>query len=274
MKKRLVFLFISVLFSCQSKPKPKSNATSKTESKPITLIKDDDSNQDMKDPKIMGERLDGPANIRDGVYGKLLFSLDNHVLVSCTPLENDWYMIGIRMDIPEDAGDIRVVKSGRKIVVDGEEVGTLKADIEVYPQQWDKGMKAELIGYTHKNNIQPATIIENVLADYLMSDTGQRSFNQLKSFIQLFGMEKTDQFDGYTIYYNYENWIDDLSPMWRVGLVFHADKLVAILHSRTIDIPFTSDHKLGRTMACMVYNDVEDVDKIVSTFRQFVNTVD
>lgn len=224
--------------------------------------------------RIVGERIDGPANVRDGINGKLLFSLDDQVLVSSTPLENDWYRIGLLMDIDTSELGINTVKKGRKIIVDGEEVGEIKADMRVWTGTNYQKAWVELSGYTHKDNIKPGSIIENVLPDYLQTADGERSLPQLQTFIRQFEMENAEQFEGYTIYYNYENWLEDPSPMWRIGLVFQKDKLVSILHSRPLEIPGTTDHKLERGFDCLVYDDVANGHEIVKLFNDFVTAVD
>jgi hypothetical protein len=227
----------------------------------------------VKTQAVIGERIDGPANVRDAVNGKLLFSLEDHVLVACTPLEGDWYKVGVQMEIKKEEFGIDRLQKGRKILVDGKEVGEILAETEVVTGM-GKHAWAELIGYTHKDNIKPSSIIENVLQSYLQTDGNSRMMQDFKPFIQQFELELTDQFEGYQIYYNYENWIEDPSPMWRIGLVFQENKLVAILHSRPLSIPNTENHPLDRGFDCLTYNDFEKAKETVALFDTFVNSVD
>ena len=43
----------------------------------------------------VGERINGPANIRDTVNGKLLFSLNDGVIIETSPAINKWVKIGV-----------------------------------------------------------------------------------------------------------------------------------------------------------------------------------
>lgn len=223
---------------------------------------------------VLGERIDGPANIRNSINGKLLFTLEDNVQVTSTALQDDWYSIGILMDIDKNEAELTKISAGRKITVEGREVGLLKSDMEVYPSSDGTRAWVELIGYTHKDNIKPATIIENVLADQLQTISGDRTVDEFRTFIRQFQLEKTDQLADLTVYYYYENWIEDPSPMWRIGLVFRENKLIAILHSRPLSASGTTDHQLPRAFDCLTYNDISNSGEIVELFNQFVNSVD
>jgi hypothetical protein len=223
---------------------------------------------------LLGERIDGPANIRDAVNGKLLFTLNDGVLVTNSTGKNGWHLVGIMMDIDKSELENGELKKGRKITVDGKEVGELQADMKVTTGRSDKDAWAELIGYTHKDNIKPNSVIETVLADYLKTVSDERSVKDFQDFIRKFELEKTDSFEGYTVYYNYENWLDDPSPMWRTGLVFQKNRLVSILHSRPLKVDGATDHKLSRGFDCLTYDDVANADEIVKMFNTFVNSVD
>jgi hypothetical protein len=223
--------------------------------------------------KIVEERINGPANIRDTIGGKILFRLNDNARVSCTPLENNWYVVGVMMDIDtSEFGNNKVLK-GRKILVNNKESGEVLRDMEVSTAMGGDVAWAVISGYTHKDNIKQETILENVLKKKI-NDNSDRKINSFKDIIDDFQLEKDDQFKGYTVYYNYENWIDDPSPMWRIGLVFQNDTLVAILHSRPIQINATKDYQLDRGFDCILFNDTKDKEKLVQTFNHFVNSVD
>ncbi len=283
MRTSILFLSFLLLAACSSNDQEQGNTSNKsntsTEARspapenPTTAPTNQAPQAKSSNPTL-GERIDGPANIRESINGELLFSLDDHTLVSCTPLKNDWYKIGLLMDVEQTEVGTMELKKGQKIKLDGKEVGEIKADMKVYISSDGTQGWAELIGYTHKDNVKPVTIIENVLSDYIKTLGSERSTAQFQAFFQDFGMEKNEQFDGYTLYYNYENWIEDPSPMWRIGLVFQNNRLVSILHSRPLSIPGTSNHKLGRGFDCLTYDDVEGTKKIVKMFEDFVKSVD
>jgi hypothetical protein len=277
MRTIFILLIAFTLFTCSSENSEQDQSSNDPQSAAITepAQKSREVTPQVKAPNpIIGERIDGPANIRDQINGKLLFSLNDHTLVSCTSLKNDWYQIGLLMDVDANQSGMLDISEGRKIRVDGKEVGEIKSDMTVYTGTDGEKSWAELIGYTHKDNIKPESIIETALSEYMKTVDNERSVAQFQNFIQEFQMEQNDGFEGYTIYYNYENWIEDPSPMWRIGLVFQNNRLVCILHSRRLEIPGTTDHRFNRGFDCLTYKDVDNSSEIVKMFRQFVNSVD
>lgn len=261
------------LIACSTQSNDQKNSAANKEPLKTDSVENPDNNTPSFEP-IIGERIDGPANIRDTINGKLLFTLYDNTLVTCTPVQNDWYVIGLTMDIDTSEYEINELKKGRKIIVDGEEIGEILSDFTVSTGTNYKMTWAELVGYTHKDNIKPNVIIESVLPDYITEAGNDRTIKSLEPLIENFELAKDDQFDGYTVYYNYENWIDDPSPMWRIGLTFRDDRLIAILHSRPIDVEGTTDHKLDRGFGCLTFNDIENADDIINMFNRFVNSVD
>lgn len=276
MKFYLAILLLSLFIACsaQSEGDSKNANAGKdslmTEAGELTGKSETDSSYEKS---ITGERIDGPANIRDGVNGQLLFTLNDNVLISCAAEKKDWYRIGLLMDIEPGGLELRVVKNGSAINVDGKPVGEILSDMQIFPNP-DNPAKGELTGYTHKGNIQPHTIIEKALEDYLTDAVADRSLEGMQALIKSFSLEETDGFEGYTVYYNYESWLDDPSPMWRIGLFFRKGKLQAILHSRPLALTGTSAHALARGYGCMVYDDVEGEHAIVEMIGGFVGSVD
>jgi len=277
MRTAFIFLIITLaLSSCSSKTGEQDQQNTEVK---IASVADsqktpaEKAQNTIASEPMIGERIDGPANIRDGVNGKILFTLNENVLVSCTPLANDWYSVGLLMEVDDGVLKAKKVKKGSKIIVDDQEVGEIKMDMTVPTWKDDKAAWAELIGYTHKDNIKPESILENALSEHIQS-VNSRSVEQFQPFIEDFQLEKTDQFEGYDIYYNYENWIEDPSPMWRIGLVFQEGRLLAILHARPLNVASTIDHELDRAFDCLVYEDVERAGEIVDMFNKFVTSVD
>ena len=228
-----------------------------------TNMNADSISQD-KEP-IIGERIDGPANIRDTINGEIIFKLYDNVLVVCTPPKNGWHIIAIEPTNPPSDYSKNFIKKGTKILVGNLVVGEAIQNAEV---------TFGLRGYTQEANIKPETIIENALTPLLQKLDTTRSLLNFQKFINNFQLRKDDQFKDYTVYYNGENWIEDASPMHRIGLVFQNNRLVAILHSRPLKIINTIDYRLDRAFNCLVYNDIKKPDKIVQMFNNFVNSVD
>ena len=72
MRNLLTLILIISLIACHN------NSTDKT-------INNVDSTQVSL---FSGERIDGPANIRDKINGKVLFTINDNILVETTPTEN------------------------------------------------------------------------------------------------------------------------------------------------------------------------------------------
>ncbi|WP_130735075.1 hypothetical protein [Flavobacterium sp. J27] len=254
MKKYIIFLLGLLLFSCQPEKK-------KTED---TLNEEIATPSETEESPILGERIKGPAEVRDTINGKLLFTLYDNALIETAPKENDWYEIGLFPNNPESDYENDYLKKGIKIMVDGKIIGETQNPVEI---------TLGIIGYTNQKNIQPKSIIENAFVSYF-NESKSRDYSDYKSFITNFNLEHDNQFEDLVVYYKNENWMEDPSPMIRFGLVFQKNKLVAILHSRPITVATTTDHKLDRAFDCLVFDDVTNADAIVKTFNHFVNSVD
>ena len=249
MTKYILILLTFVFISCSSQ-----NDTEKANK--------EQANVAIKVNPIIGERIDGPANIRNAINGDIIFILYDNVIVECTQPENDWYQIGIIPDNPAEDYNDYFLKKGTKIIVGDEIIGETVKDCEV---------TFGMLGYTHSKNIKTQSIIENAFTTF---NKEYRSFSNFENFINDFKLEKDNQFNGFDVYVNYENWIDDISPMMRFGLVFRNSKLVAILHSRPLKIKGTTDNKLDYGFDCLTYNDIANSSEIVKMFNQYVNSVD
>ena len=71
------------------------------------------------------ELINGPANIRDEVSGKTLFSLHDSVFVENLEFKAGSYKIGIWIDLPKS----NVFKKGDKIYKDKKWIGTALSEI-------------------------------------------------------------------------------------------------------------------------------------------------
>ena len=132
--------------------------------------------------QVMTERINGPANIRMRVNGAVAFSLNDSVPVACTELENDWFGVGVEIELPDSEYGLDTLKAGKDIVIDGKAVGKILSDIPVTTQRTNEKTWAELTGYTHKDNIYPWSVIEHALTEYLAIHP-DRSLDSLKPFI-------------------------------------------------------------------------------------------
>src|SRR5689334_21405247 len=72
---------------------------------------------------IISERIDGSANVRDGINGILLFSLNDNVAVTANAPKNGWLQIGIQAELNQQLFDGLFISKGSKIIADGKEIG-------------------------------------------------------------------------------------------------------------------------------------------------------
>lgn len=281
----LLLLAFTVLYACDNDKSKKKKPVEVTSPQPEKDINDTDSptqleidaDEDVVESAntIESELIDGPANVRAAIDSEeVLFSLNDGVPVTCEPLENDWYRIGIVVTVKSNL-DAENVPAGTKLMVKGKEVGVAENDT---PIEYKGGSKentwAVITGYTHKNNIKKYTIIENALEEYMKGHNNDRNLKTIEPFITKFAMEKDTQFDGYTMYTVYENWLDDPSPSYRIGLTFKDEVLVAVWHDRPLTLKDTKDVKLKNGAQCLMYNDFDEANALAKTLIRFQGMAD
>ncbi len=227
---------------------------------------------------LIGERIKENTTVRDTINGNISFLLKDSTLVSCTPLRNGYYQIGIviNISIKEYNDNINILKKGKKIIIDGKEAGEVLQDTKVSISSDEDQAWAEMIGYVDAKHIYAETIIENAFIDYTTTLANERELKEMQSFITNFNLDKDDRFSPFVTYANYENWIDDPSPMYRLQLVFKDNHLLGVVHSRPISLSNTTTHQLARNFQATFYNNTkkEDIDEFIKKFNEFVSTAD
>jgi len=223
---------------------------------------------------VVGERIDGPANVRDTVNGKHIFTLFDKALVDNLNLENDWYRVGIYADIDTSEFGMDSIHAGRKIIVDDEVIGEVVKTMSASTSHSGKKAWVFLHGYTHKDNIDPESIIEPELEKHIQQSNGARTLRSWESFIDRFALQHDSDFLGYRLFSNYENSFEDPSPSFRIGLAFENDRLVAILHARPIRVSGTQQNLLDGAFDCVTYPDFAQREKFLMDLRAWMNSVD
>jgi hypothetical protein len=274
MKPFLVLSIITctLLAGCVQQASNNNNAdTTHTPAAPVKNKK-----PDFAGGPVIGERINGPANIRNAANGEVIFSLEDTTLVTCTEGNSGWYQVGLTADLSDDAGAFGTdtLRKGRDIIVDGKVVGKVLKDIPVNTGTNTKRTWAELVGYTYKNNLYPQTIIENVLPAYLDS-VHDRSLKSMQPFISSFKLQKNDLLP-FATYLNYESWIDDPSPLMRIQLVFFKDQLIGVVHSRQMELRHAANTPLERGFKVAFFDDTpKDIrKKFTDAFNTFIVGVD
>ncbi|ASZ14374.1 hypothetical protein KTO58_01995 [Chitinophaga pendula] len=225
---------------------------------------------------IKGERIDGPANIRSSATGPVLFSLDDNVLVECTNAQKGWYQVGLNVDLSKNEAANQLIKAGSILKVKGKPVGKALKNLKAYAASSNEGTFATIDGFTQVNNIKSASIIETALTSFLTREHS-RTFAATQPFIKQFALEKEQQqFAPFTIYFNYENAIDDPSPLYRLALVFRNNMLLGIVHTRPINIKEATVNRLDRgfEVSWLPGSDKKQQNEFAKAFNLFINAVD
>ena len=229
------------------------------------------------DSLIISERIDGPANIRDTVKGKLLYVLNDNAPVVATEAQSNWVRVGILMTLTKAQKDELIIRKDSKIFLDGREVGYTVKDTRLKGAlSTNEGDFGELVGYTSIKNIRPTTIPETVLSNIINSKPDTIYTDNLSDFLKDFKFQSFDGLlpnaKGFEID---ENWIDDPSPLLRLWLIFKNEKLVGIFHSRPLSLTNKVSKPVDRGFIYTSFGgNPTDDSTLVSYFNGYIKQVD
>lgn len=216
-----------------------------------------------KEP-ILGERIDGPANMRDSINGKTILSIEDNVLIQCSEIKNNWYQIGLVVPITKEQYDNNMIKKGDKITQKGNLICTAIEDIRLWMVDENKGSDSSakytglIGGYTYKDNVKQESIPERELEKILNSGqtlTKDKFDWYLKNFdFEQYGLE-IEGFEKAVQYMIYGALIDDPSPIDRIRLVFDSNELIAVIHERELNMKNKKSYDLVRGQELLVIKD-------------------
>ncbi|RYM33354.1 hypothetical protein ERX46_10455 [Brumimicrobium glaciale] len=271
-------LIAFLVFSCTPNEKEEVESKEKTiQSEDTEIIVSENDVVNKRDGSTIGERIDGPANIRNSPDGEVLYELNDDVLIETTKLVDGWYQVLVYSTIEFDDVNVGSIQKDKAIIVGGKKVGKVLKTHDVSTGYNQDFAFASLYGYTHKDNIKSETIIENVFINKIASQG--RKLGDWKAFIKDFKLERDAiEYKNLKTFYNYENSIDDPSPGFRLVLLFDNDELVGWLHSREIDqkIEHTKTLELIYNYAVTFYNDYPEKDQkgFVKHMNEWIQSVD
>lgn len=224
---------------------------------------------------ILGERIDGPANIRDTVNGKILFSLNDNVLVETTPTLYNWLVTGVLVMLtPKQIEDFKILPGTNLISTDNNVIGKTLDTVGIWMAEDSIG----LIGaYTHIDNIKPTTIPESILSELI--NQNKTKFSDFEQFITSLKFEKyeLDELPNLTQYFIYESIVVDMSPRDRITLLFSKDNnLVGIIHSRSLNTKKFKTYELIRGHSLTIIADLkpQEIKKLINKRIEFYNSID
>lgn len=120
----------------------------------------------------VGERINGPANIRDTINGNILFSLDDGVLIETSPIVNKWVKIGVYIKLaPEQIQAFKLEKNVSLFNEYGKSIGKTINPVEITMIEEEIGY---IEAYTHQDNLNMAFNPELELMKLLNSGNYQK----------------------------------------------------------------------------------------------------
>lgn len=232
--------------------------------------------------KILRERINGPANIRDTVNGKILFSLDDNILVECTEDKNNWNIIGL--DIWVNSNQIKnfkLAKGDTLFGINGKKIGTVINETRLRRADENNGIKtAFVIGYTFNANIKPESVIENALTKIIEGKGNEVFINDLEGLIDSFQLRKctptSQPNESGEWYYCRDNLIEDISPRDRITLIMENKKLMGIVHSHELNLKNIKSYELVRGHKFTPISNLtqEQIDMIIKERINWYNSID
>ena len=256
-----------ILTACSSSTESRNNQSGNP--------KTNENNSIDETERIIGERIDGPANVRDTVNGKLLFSLNDNTKVETAPQEGNWFQIGVYIKLTSQQNEaFKIYPNTDLYSLDGEVIGTSKDTIELWMSDNLGGFAG---AYTYVDNIKPHTIPERALENEIKK--GHLTLSTLKNFIWSFDFQ---DYDGnkelkYKQMFIYESVVVDPSPRDRITLLFDTrENLIAVIHNRKLNLAKHKSYKLVRGHKLTVVGDIDEkeIKRIQNERVDFYNSVD
>lgn len=235
-------------------------------------------NKELDEPEyfeILGERIDGPANVRDEANGKILFVLYDDELVEAAEPAGEWLEIGIFIALTEQQQIDFRLNPNTPIYDDfGREIGKTVDTVELMMAGSSGGF---ITGYTSRYNVKPHSVVERALFTEIKH--GNTSLFSLEKFLWEFNFV---EYDGHSdLKYKqlmiYESFIVDPSPRDRMTLLFDNDhQLVGIFHTRDLSLEPYKTYKIVDGHSFTVIADLSDstVKRIIQKRRGFYDSVD
>lgn len=269
-----IYIISLFLISCsagQGKlPEQPQDTTDTHANLPVTAIPDSSTH-------IIGERIDGPANVRDQENGKLLFVLQDNVHVAATEPNRQWVQVGLFVDVSKEQAKHFRIEKGSPILVKGKTVGTAASAIHLSGiSTANDGNFGELTGFTSISNIRPGTIAENIFTEIFNHSPDSLTKKDLSRFLVDFEFQDFNgllhQFNGYEID---ENWIDDPSPLLRLWLIFEGDRFYGVFHSRSMQLNGATTSRVERGFYfSTVSKDKKKNIELIEAFNAYISQVD
>jgi hypothetical protein len=222
----------------------------------------------------VGERINGPANIRDTVNGIVLFSLNDGVLIETSPAINKWVKIGVYVKLTgEQMEAFKLEKNILLISENGKTIGKTISPVEITMIEEEVGY---IEAYTHLEHLNMAFNPEVQLMKILALGNYQKK--ALEPYMKKFGFTEylEDNQLKFTQYFIYESTVVDLSPLERITLLFDKQNVVGYFHTRNMVVKGFKTHELVRGHKLSVLETManQDVKSLKQKRNAYYNSVD
>lgn len=226
---------------------------------------------------VVGERVDGPANVRNEPNGDLIFELDDNAVIQIVDTDDEWVKISAHCWMDASQYEAATIQSGANLYDQNKrKFGAALASLSPLLMEESEGEGyAYIEGYTHRDNIRPESLIENDLATYIAKNGRNKS--AFETFIGRYKLQAESRHLDYDGYFIYENWITDPSPGYRILLLFKDENLKGIYHSRDLELEDATTYDLERAnFRVSFFNDYPKADQqeFVDYMRDWLKTVD
>ena len=222
----------------------------------------------------VGERINGPANIRDTVNGIVLFSLNDGVLIETSPAINKWVKIGVYVKLTgKQMEAFKLEKNIPLINEDGKTIGKTSSQVEITMIEEEVGY---IEAYTHQDNINMAFNPEVQLMKILAMGNYQKK--AFESYMKKFGFTEYQEGNQlkFTQYFIYESTVVDFSPLDRITLLFDKQNLVGYFHTRNMVVKGFKTHDLvrGHKLSIIETLPIKDIKSLIQKRNAYYNSVD
>lgn len=230
--------------------------------------------------RLHSDIIDGPANVRDKPNGKVLFELFDDVAVTTKAEKDNWYQIGVPFMLLEQHHTENMIRENTYFINrNGDSIGKTKSDLKFY--SWDgPDNQGYLLGYTFIKNIKKKFIPERMLEN-LIQNKKYNTKKELTKFLnkyhfELYGNHEylLPEIDMYTIS---ESILYDITPTFRMSLLFKENRIIGVAHTRPIEIEGYKSIELYDSQKFTVLSNCEDeqfISALKNSLIQFFEKAD
>lgn len=224
------------------------------------------------------ETIDGPANVRLVPNGKVLFELYDNTRVSSTRLKDNWFEVALF--VKTSGKNKNSLDVGEFIYsIDGKKIGLVLKNTSLFLKDENRNL-ALISGYTYKNNIKKELIPEVMLFD-LIEQRKHKTKEDFNSFLKKYHFELYSkheyllpEIDMYTIS---ESIIYDITPTFRISLLFKENKIIGVVHTRNFKLSNSESYNLIRGQKLTLVNkslSVHYIEKLKASLMLFFEKAD